>query len=60
MSHEASDMRCLVGHWETGPDGKRKIGPSCIKCMKCRQYIRPKHMDDICPVDEAKHDKEDK
>ena len=43
MAHKDSGFRCLVCHWENG-----KLAPSCIRCERCRQWIRPEAMNDVC------------
>lgn len=42
-SHENSDWRCCVGHYEDG-----KLADSCIRCSVCLQWIRPQNMEEEC------------
>ena len=39
-THYPSLFTCLVG----GPGHD----PPCIKCVKCREFIRPEKMSDLC------------
>jgi hypothetical protein len=42
-THYPSLFTCLVfGH-----------SPPCIRCVKCRGFIRPEKMEDLCPSSES-------
>lgn len=42
MGHEDAGERCLLIH----RDGQGQ----CVKCKKCRQWIRPSEMGEDCPA----------
>lgn len=43
--HKGYAVSCLRIHY----DGEGNVGPACVKCTYCHEWIRPENIEDICP-----------